>query len=221
MILVLSAVLVVTRIVWRSSGPAAARRYSASECPLVDAVPRDDQSDRTATTLHAIQGRRWKNVLLRVYRDITEDRILLIAAGAAFYVILALFPGIAALVSIYGLFVDPRTMVNHLDMVASVAPGGAIDVLHEELTRLGQQNGSALGISFLVSLAISSWTATSEIKAVFDGLNVAYGEVEKRSFIRLSAIASIFMVGAIVFVLLSLAAVVALQSPSITFRYRD
>jgi membrane protein len=72
----------------------------------------------------------------------------LIAAGVTFYLILGLFPGIAALVSIYRLFVDPQTMVNHLDMVASVAPGGAVDVLREQLTRLGQQTNTSLGVSF-------------------------------------------------------------------------
>jgi membrane protein len=123
---------------------------------------------------------------------------------------LGLFPGIAALVSIYGLFVDPQTMVNHLDIVTGVAPGGAANVLREQLTRLGQQTSTTLGVSFLVSLAISVWTATSGIRAVFDGLNVAYGETEKRSFVRLTAIALLFTVGAIGFVLVALAAVVAL-----------
>ena len=134
----------------------------------------------------------------------------MIAAGVTFYLILAIFPGIAALVSLYGLFFDPKTMVSHLDIVAVVAPGGAVDVLRDQLTRLGQQNGTALGISFLISIAISLWTATSGIKAIFDGLNVAYEEEEKRSFIKLSAVALIFTIGMIVFVLLLLAAIVAL-----------
>ena len=154
--------------------------------------------------------RGWKDILWRVYDGVTEARLFLIAAGVTFYLILGLFPGIAALVSIYRLFVDPQTMVNHLDIVASVAPGGAVDVLREQLTRLGQQTNTSLGVSFLVSLAISLWTATSGIKAIFDGLNVAYGETEKRGSVKLSAITLMFTVGAMVFVLLSLGAVVAL-----------
>jgi membrane protein len=68
----------------------------------------------------------WKDILWRVYDGATEARLFLIAAGITFYLILGLFPGIATLVSIYRLFVDPQTMVNHLDIVASVAPGGAV-----------------------------------------------------------------------------------------------
>jgi membrane protein len=206
----LSALMLASGIIWRSCSSAARRGYPLDRTLVVDALPRNDRPGCATRTLHASHRREWKAIVSGVYNGITEDRILLIAAGVTFYLILALFPGIAALVSIYGLFVDPRTMVNHLDLVGSVAPGGAIDVLREELTRLGQQNGTALGISFLLSLAISSWTATSATKAIFDGLNVAYGEVEKRSYIKLSAIALIFTVGAIVFVLLSIAAVVAL-----------
>jgi len=157
-----------------------------------------------------IPKRGWKDILWRVYDGVTEARIFLIAAGVTFYLILGLFPGIAALVSIYRLFVDPQTMVNHLDIVASVAPGGAVDVLREQLSRLGQQTNTSLGVSFLVSLAVSLWTATSGIKAIFDGLNVAYGETEKRGSVKLSAITLMFTVGAMVFVLLSLGAVVAL-----------
>jgi membrane protein len=157
-----------------------------------------------------IPGRGWKDILLRVYHDISENRIFLIAAGVTFYLILAIFPGIAALVSIYGLFVDPHRMVSHLDIVASVAPGGAVDVLRDQLTRLGRQNGTALGISFVIGISISLWTATSGVKAIFDALNVVYGEEEKRGFIKLNAIALVFTVGTILFVLVALAGVVAI-----------
>ena len=92
---------------------------------------------------------------MRVYRGISENRILLVAAGVTFYALLAIFPGIAALISIYGLFADPASVANHLDTIASVAPGGAIDVLREEMTRLASKGGATLGVSFLVSLAIS------------------------------------------------------------------
>ena len=126
--------------------------------------------------------RGWKDILLRVYHGISENRILLVAAGVTFYSLLAIFPGIAALISIYGLFADPATVASHLDTIASVAPGGAIDVLREQMSRPASQGGTTLGVSFIVSLAISLWTANSGVKAIFDALNIVYGEEEKRSF---------------------------------------
>jgi membrane protein len=151
-----------------------------------------------------------KDILLRVYRGISENRILLVAAGVTFYALLAIFPGIAALISIYGLFADPASVASHLDTMANVAPGGAIDILREEMTRLASQRGATLGISFLVSLAISLWTANSGVKAIFDALNIVYGEEEQRSFLKLNAITLVVTFGIVVFILLTLAAIVVI-----------
>jgi membrane protein len=182
-----------------------------------DARPaRDDRTQgetgrgRSAETPSEIPALGWKDILWRVYRGISENRILLVAAGVTFYALLAIFPGIAALISIYGLFADPASVANHLDTVASVAPGGAIDVLREEMTRLASQGGTKLGVSFIVSLAISLWTANSGVKAIFDALNIVYGEEEKRSFLKLNAVTLFVTLGIVVFILLTLAAVVAI-----------
>ena len=40
-----------------------------------------------------VPARGWKDILLRVYHGISEDRILLVAAGVTFYSLLAIFPG--------------------------------------------------------------------------------------------------------------------------------
>jgi membrane protein len=165
---------------------------------------------RSAETPSQIPVRGWKDILLRVYHGISENRILLVAAGVTFYSLLAIFPGIAALISIYGLFADPATVATHLDTIASVAPSGAIDVLREQMTRLASEGGTTLGVSFLIGLAISLWTANSGIKAIFDALNIVYGEEEKRGFIKLNAVTLFVTLGIVVFILLTLAAVVAL-----------
>jgi len=153
---------------------------------------------------------------VRVYLGISEDRILANAAGVTFYALLALFPGIAALVSIYGLFADPGNITNHLDTISGFAPGGAVDVIREQLTRLAAQGSTTLGVSLLVSLVISLWSANSGVKALFDALNAVYEEKEKRGFIKLNAITLSFTIGTIVFLLLSLAFVIALP---IALRY--
>ena len=110
---------------------------------------------RSAETPSQIPARGWKDILLRVYRSINERRILLVAAGVTFYALLAIFPGIAALISVYGLFADPASVTSHLDTIANIAPGGAIDVLRDQTTRFASQGGTILGVSFLGSLAIS------------------------------------------------------------------
>jgi len=128
------------------------------------------------------------DILLRVYKGVSEDRILANAAGVTYYALLALFPGIAAVVSIYGLFADPSAIVSHLDAVAGLVPNGAIDVIRDELARLSNQGSTRLGVGFLIGLVLSLWSANSGIKGLFDSLNIVYEQEEKRSLIQLNAV---------------------------------
>jgi membrane protein len=165
---------------------------------------------RAAKTPSEIPRRGWKDILLRVFQSISADRTFLIAAGVTYYLILAIFPGIGALISIYGLFANPATIASHLNTFASVAPGGALDILNSELTRIASRGGTTLGIGFLVSLVVSLWFANSGVAALFDALNIAYGEKEKRSLFRYYLATLTFTVCAIVFALLSIVVVVAI-----------
>jgi membrane protein len=175
-----------------------------------DRIGGDDRRGRSAEGPSEIPILGWKDILLRVYNGISEDRILANAAGVTYYALLALFPGMAALVSIYGLFADPNTIVSHVDTVAGFAPGGAIDVVRDQLTRVSAQGSTTLGVSFLIGLAISLWSANSGIKALFDSLNVVYEENEHRGFIRLNLVTLSFTIAAVVFLLIALACIVAL-----------
>ena len=109
-----------------------------------------------------------------------------VAAGVTFYALLALFPALAALVSIYGLFADPATIQEHLNTLSGVLPGGALEVVGEQVKRIASKGGGALGFGFVFGLAVSLWSANAGMKAVFDALNIVYDEEEKRSFVRLN-----------------------------------
>lgn len=198
----LSALLIVLGFARQRSGEAGT---ATRESRRNDARPA-----RSAEIPSEIPPFRWKDVLLRVYHGISEDRILLVAAGVTFYALLAIFPGIAALISIYGLFADPGSIAGHLDTIANVAPGGAIDVLREQMTRLASQGGTTLGLSFLISLAVSLWTANSGVTAIFDALNIVNEAEETRGYLRFYAVSLLVTIGIIVFILLTLGAVVAL-----------
>jgi membrane protein len=199
---VLSALVLAIGLSRSRAGAAASAGHDAWE--------RETERGRTAETPSQIPARGWNDILLRVYRGITQDRIFLVAAGVTFYALLAIFPGIAALISTYGLFADPANVAGHVDSIASIAPGGAVDVLRDQLTRLASQGGTKLGVSFLISLSISLWTANSGVKALFDALNISYEEEEKRGFLRLTIVTLLITIGIIAFILLSIGAVVAL-----------
>jgi membrane protein len=165
---------------------------------------------RSADTPSEIPARGWKDILVRVYREISDDRIMAIAAGVTFYVLLAIFPAVAALVSIYGFFADPQTIAEHLNEVSAFLPGGAVEIIGEQINRVVAQGEATLGATFLIGIAVSLWSANAGIKALIDALNVVYDETEKRSFIKLNALSLAFTIGIIGFMLVALGAMVVL-----------
>lgn len=125
-----------------------------------------------------------------------------------YYSLLAIFPALAALVAIYGLFSDPGSIAKHLDQVSGFVPGGAIDVARDQLTRVASKEHQTLGLTFVVGLAVSLWSANAAMKSLFDTLNIVYGEREKRGFVTLNAVSLSFTLAGIAFVLVALGAVV-------------
>jgi membrane protein len=143
-----------------------------------------------------------------IYQRTNDDRLLAVAAGVVFYALLALFPAITALVSLYGLFATPSTISQHLSLANGLLPAGVIDIVEEQVNRLVRRGSTQLGFGFIFGLAFALWSANSGVKAIFDALNVVYKEKEKRGFIKLNLVSLGFTLGAIVAILIAIAAVV-------------
>lgn len=162
---------------------------------------------RAAKGPSELTRRAWFSILGRVWREIDEDRVLLIAAGVTFYLLLALFPALAAFVSLYGFVADPRTIADHIAYLGGMLPSGGLDLIRTQLDALATQDQRALSVGFLIGLAVALWSANSGVKALFDAMNVAYGEREKRSIIVLNLWSGLFTLGAIMVGIVLLVAV--------------
>jgi membrane protein len=163
-----------------------------------------DLRGRHAQTPAQIPPAGWRDVALRVFHGISENRITTISGGVTFFVLLALFPGLAGLISLYGLFADSTTIAQHLNSLDGILPEGGMQILRDQLQQLTSQPPQKLGFATLASLAISLWSANGGIKAMFEGLNAVYEENEKRSFMKLNAISLALTLAAVVFVIASL-----------------
>jgi membrane protein len=150
----------------------------------------------------------WKDILWRTYSQIGDDRLLAVAAGVVFYGLLAIFPAISALVSIYGLFADPGTVNDTVSLLAEVVPADAMGPIEEQVERVASAGSGSLGFAFLLSLSLALWSANAGMKAVIDALNVAYGERERRGFIQLTLISFALTLGMILAGLCAIAAIV-------------
>ena len=150
----------------------------------------------------------WKDILWRVYASVNDNRLLAVAAGVVFYSLLAIFPAIAAFVSLYGLIADASTIDSHLSLAAGIFPAGAVDILHEQITRLTAKSDAKLSLGFITGLAVALWSANAGMKAIIDALNVVYDEKEKRSFVKLNLLSLLFTLVAILSLMIALTAVV-------------
>jgi membrane protein len=150
----------------------------------------------------------WKDIFWRVYASVNDNRLLAVAAGVVFYSLLAIFPAIAAFVSLYGLIADASTIDSHLSLAAGILPAGAVDIIHEQISRLTAKSDARLSLGFITGLAVALWSANAGMKAIIDALNVVYDEKEKRSFVKLNLLSLLFTIIAILALMIALAAVV-------------
>jgi membrane protein len=165
---------------------------------------------RNAVTPWRIPWKGWKDILWRTYGQIGEDRLLAVAAGVVFYGLLALFPAVAALVSLYGLFAKASTISQHLSVAAGILPADAVSILQEQIGRLAAKGEAKLGFAFVFGLGVALWSANAGMKAIMDALNVVYDEKERRGFFKLNLVSLVFTFAAMAALLLALGAVVVL-----------
>jgi len=164
---------------------------------------------RHAKSPFTIPWAGWKDIFWRTYQRIDEDRLLATAGGVVFFGLLAIFPAVTALVSSYALFADPSTISSNLHTLATMLPEGSFQIVEDQVARVLSNGNTTLGATFLLGLLLAIWSANAGVKAIFDALNVAYEEREKRSFVKLNLVSLAFTVGGIVALLLMVGAVVA------------
>ncbi len=159
----------------------------------------EPERGRDATTPGEIPAKGMRDVFWRIIAEISEERVPLIAAGVSFYLLLALFPALAALVSVYGIVADPSEIGTHMGTVGALLPPESYKLIMDQLTALTTQKASALSIGFFVSLLVSLWSAANGIAALFDAMNVAYGEREKRGIVSRTLLCLAFTFAALLF----------------------
>lgn len=140
----------------------------------------------------AIAAREWAGTTWRVARAVWtvsgRTHVGLIAAGVAFYGMFALFPGMAALIAVFGLISDPGVVRTELQLLHEVIPDQAFDLLSAQLERLLTASGTTLGWTTALSFAVALWSARAGVSAVVQGLNAIY-DIPNRGGLRHEAVA--------------------------------
>jgi len=169
---------------------------------------RDPGRGRLAQRPEHIPHKGWIDILWRTGGAYFGDRVGFVAGGVTFFLVLSLFPTLAAFVTLYGLFADPADAWSRLAFLYSILPSNVAEFLGGEMTRLASNTQTQLTFTLIWTLALSLWTANNGIKTLFYGLNVAYHEVEKRNIVRYNLICMAFTLSGLAAVLITAGLVV-------------
>ena len=169
---------------------------------------RDPGRGRLAQRPEHIPHKGWIDILWRTGGAYFGDRVGFVAGGVTFFLVLSLFPTLAAFVTLYGLFADPADAWGRLAFLYSILPSNVAEFLGGEMARLASNTQTQLTFTLIWTLALSLWTANGGIKTLFYGLNVAYHEVEKRNIVRYNLVCMGFTLSGLTAVLITAGLVV-------------
>jgi membrane protein len=179
----------------RQPEPSVTNPYATE---ALDAAPT---SRASPANLAAPPG--WAHIGWRVFVSIFKHRLLTTSGGVAFFAMLAIFPALATIVSLYSLFADPHAIPQRVALLAGVVPASVIDLMKDELQSLAARRISTVSTAFLIGLLVSIWSANSGVSALFDALNVVHGKTEERSLMRFYATTFAMTLGAVVYMLVA------------------
>ncbi len=163
-----------------------------------------------STSPWRMPGAAWKDVLVRTWTQAGKDNISLAAAGVAFYGFTAMVPLLGAIVLLYGLVADPSTVMHDMARMTSVMPADVAKLIGEQLMGVVKSSSDKKGIGLAIAFAVAFYGARSGAAAVVTGLNIAYEEEEKRSFLMLSLVTLAITGAAVLVAILALVAIAAL-----------
>lgn len=171
---------------------------------------RGDSNLGVVETFRALSWRSWWHLLTEAAREMSRHRTSIIAAGVAFYALLALFPGLAALIALYGLVFDSTQVTDQVAAMSHLLPPEAAEVIIGQMRGLTESGRAGLSVGALTAIALALWSASRAIKALMEALNFAFQKDENRNFAMLNGLALLLTFGGMIGVCVAVGAVVAL-----------
>ncbi|MAM39889.1 MAG: ribonuclease BN [Erythrobacter sp.] len=130
-----------------------------------------------------IPAKGWKDIALRVKDELSSDHVGLIAAGVAFYALLALFPAVTALMALAGLVLEPPEVTAQLESLTAMMPKDAAQIVLDQAVAVAGSEQAGLGLAFVIGLGLALYSASKGMSSLMEGLNVAYDEDEERGLV--------------------------------------
>lgn len=123
--------------------------------------------------------------LKRTLTEFQEDNLSDWAAALTYYGLLALFPALIAMLSLIGIFGDPKTTTDTLtEIITELGPASAAETFEGPINSIAE-NQSAAGFAFVIGLAAALWSASGYVGAFTRASNIIYETPEGRPFWKL------------------------------------
>lgn len=151
-------------------------------------------------------------LLAQVWRESTSDEIGLIAAGCAFWAIVALFPAISVLVTLYGMAFDAAQIAAQMAVLEGLLPPVAAELIAERIRVFVQAPPERQTLRLALSLAAAFWAASGGVRSMIKALDLAYEEPEKRPRVIFYGTAFAMTLGGLAAGMLALAVLVGLPA---------
>jgi membrane protein len=165
---------------------------------------------RDADAPWQIPVRGWADILHRAWKGTADRNLSLVAGGVTYYLLLALFPGLAALVSVYGLVANPAGAAKSVQSLSGMLPPSAVELIGDELTQLASASSQSLGLGAIIGIAIALWSGVRGMTGMMTALNIAYDQPERRGFIRFYSTALVLTVVVVIGALIAFALIAGL-----------
>jgi membrane protein len=148
-------------------------------------------------------------VLAAMRVEVRRDNVVLVAAGIAFYAVLAVIPALVIAVSLYGLFTDLDEAERQIEALLEVLPGSASQIIETQMRSIARTSPASLSISFIASLVAFAWTVSNATRALVRGVKIAYDQEDDQSILERRVVALGATAVALVSMIIALALIAA------------
>lgn len=164
--------------------PRAEGRAERSDRPRQSQPPDGRDRGRHADGPSEVPKRGWMDISKRAFAEMNNKNLFLVAGGVTYSVLLALFPGLVALVSLYGLISDPSQVEKQVGAMSGMMPGSAQKLISTELHSIVTSSGGALSTGAVIGILFALYSASRGMSGLMTALDIAYGDEETRGFLR-------------------------------------
>lgn len=198
----------------RSGGTTNARGAGFTPSTREDpqGSPVGDAPGKQANNPTDIPAAGWRQILRRAWYESGVDNVSMLASSLAYSAFLAIFPGLIAAVTLYGLVADPAQVDRQVSSLTGALPADAASLIGGQLRSLASTSIGALGAGLVISVLAALFSASGGVATLMTAVNICYDEEETRGTVRLRATALLLTLGAVVFVLVAIGLIAVLPA---------